>query len=115
MANTILQDLKTLLEIDLDEDVEDAELILNANDYIADLINNEVPLTIIDATTTSEDWEASGLDAIDYYTVLKYLNMSAVRDISPAFVTGQNASINNNIEKSLQRKLFQLKINYTKV
>lgn len=109
--STILGDIKTLVEVDADEDIYDAQLILIINGGIAYLRNNGVPVSKIDKDTTADGWPKLSDD--DYPVVLDWLNYRVLQNFDRTLMLSYSANTTNNfIDYHMTDLLYQLKVRY---
>lgn len=76
---TILEQIKTKIEVDIEETIFDSQLLLSINSSIGYLIQNGIPLTYIIENSGSEIW--TELKESDINLVIDWI----YRDIIPEF------------------------------
>ncbi|MBC1353882.1 hypothetical protein HB837_15860 [Listeria innocua] len=113
---TILQEIKTLLEIDdissdgVSENIFDEQLIKYINSGIRYLINNSVPITPINDSSDSGEWEK----VADHYEIIRdYLHLHVLQRFDRTLVIGGVNNTSNTtmnwIESEKTDLLYQLK------
>ncbi|EAD6937654.1 hypothetical protein AAV12_04140 [Listeria monocytogenes] len=113
---TILQEIKTLLEIDdispenIEENIFDKQLISYINSGIRYLMNNSVPVALIDDSSDSSDW----VNATDHYEIIRdYLHLHVLQRFDRTLVIGGANNTSNTtmnwIESEKTNLLYQLK------
>lgn len=107
---TVLEDLKQLLEVDLDEEIYDNQLLLYANGGLRYLMNNAVPVSII--TKDTEHTAFANLKDDDYQIVLSWLNLHCLRLFDRTLMNSNQTATNNWIEAEMQNLIYQLKVIY---
>lgn len=109
--SSILKDIKTLVEVDAEEDIYDAQLILIINGGISYLKNNGIPVSRIDKDTTATNW--TDLQADDYPVVLDWLNYRVLQNFDRTLMLSYSANTTNNfIDYHMAELLYQLKVRY---
>lgn len=108
---SVLDDLKNLLEVDVEETIFDAQLLLYANAGIAYLMNNSVPINRIDATTRYDAWE---LRDNDYDIVLSWLHLYCLQRFDRTLMTSAYKTTANWIDSEMTNLIYQLKARYDK-
>lgn len=109
--STILGDVKTLVEVDAEEDIYDAQLILIINGGIAYLKNNGIPVSRIDDKTEVSNWNELSED--DYPVVLDWLNYRVLQNFDRTLMLSYSANTTNNfIDYHMTELLHQLKVRY---
>lgn len=109
--STILEDIKTLVEVDAEEDIYDTQLLLIINGGIAYLRNNGVPLSRIDKNATINDWPKLSED--DYPVVIDWLNYRVLQNFDRTLMLSYSANTTNNfIDYHMTDLLYQLKVRY---
>lgn len=105
--SNIFQTIKDLVELDLSEDIFDNQLLNYINQNIQYMINNGIPITLIDMDTNFSDW--SQLRAGDENIICKYLSYTCLVQLDNSFLS------KNTIDKILEDTLYQLKVIYDSV
>lgn len=108
---SVLDDLKNLLEVDVEETIFDAQLLLYANSGIAYLMNNAIPVTRIEANTLSKEWE---LRDGDYDIVLAWLHLYCLQRFDRTLMTNAYKTTVNWIDDEMKNLINQLKVRYDK-
>jgi hypothetical protein len=106
---TIIDEIKTLLEIDLTEPIFDYQLLLYINNGISYLKNNKIPLTKIDATTPTDVWITLGLREGDEKIVFDWLHLYIMQRFDRTLTSMTTA---NWIASELENLIYQLKVIY---
>jgi hypothetical protein len=108
----ILQNIKTLLEIDVDEEIFDSQLLLYINAGLRYLKNNGVPVSKISLKTQS----FRGLKSGDQDIVLSWLHLYCLQRLDRTLMystTGSTATI-NWIDEEMTDLIYHLKARYDK-
>lgn len=108
---SVLDDLKNLLEVDVEETIFDAQLLLYANSGIAYLKNNAIPVTRIESNTLSKEWE---LRDDDYEIVLAWLHLYCLQRFDRTLMTSAYKTTVNWIDDEMKNLINQLKVRYDK-
>lgn len=112
MSETILNQIKVLLEVDLTEEIFDNQLLLYLNAGIQYLINNKIPINLITDTSTTDNWQTLGLKSGDEQIVLSWLHLYALQRFDRDLMeTSRNATI-LWIDNEMQNLIYQLKVIY---
>lgn len=77
--STILEKIKTKIEVDSEENIFDSQLLLSINSSIASLIKNGIPISFIEQNSNVEIWP--DLKESDINLVIDFI----YRDIIPEF------------------------------
>lgn len=109
---TILEKIKTLLEVDLSEEIFDDQLLLYLNNGLRYLINNKIPLSLIDDTTTIEAW--TEIIAGDDQVVLSWLHLYTIQRFDRSLMQTGGTTM-EWIDKEQENLLYQLKVKYDQV
>ena len=109
---TIIEELKTLLEIDIDEELFDHQILLQANAGLRYLMNNAIPVFLIDETNSGDDFDK--LQAGDYQLVLNWLHLYCLQrlDRTLNYSTLGAKTTGNWIEDEKTDLIYQLKVRY---
>lgn len=108
---SVLDDLKNLLEVDVEETIFDAQLLLYANSGIAYLKNNAIPVARIESNTLSKEWE---LRDDDYEIVLAWLHLYCLQRFDRTLMTSAYKTTVNWIDSEMTNLIYQLKARYDK-
>ena len=123
---SVLDDLKNLLEVDVEETIFDAQLLLYANSGIAYLKNNGIPVERIGTTSDvfafqKELTENKTSDAIwhnlrddDYEIVLAWLHLYCLQRFDRTLMTNAYKATVNWIDSEMTNLIYQLKVRYDK-
>lgn len=103
----ILDDLKELLEIDLEEKIYDRQLLLYANGGIAYLKNNAIPVTRIDETT--DKWDSLKDDDSDI--VIQWLHLYCLQRYDRTLMSSSGTT-QEWIDSEMSNLIMQLKVRY---
>lgn len=121
---SVLDDLKNLLEVDVEETIFDAQLLLYANSGIAYLKNNGVPIERIGTTSDvfafqKELTENKTSNAIwhnlrddDYEIVLAWLHLYCLQRFDRTLMTSAYKTTLNWIDSEMTNLIYQLKVRY---
>lgn len=106
MADTILNTVKTMLELDISDNIYDDELLLYLNSGIQYLINNKIPITLIDKTTTIDAF--TNLKSGDSQLLTEWLHFYCM----PRFDMELSSTTLNWINSELENLIYHLKTVY---
>jgi hypothetical protein len=106
----ILESLKELLEVDLDEQIFDNQLILYINLGIGFLANNNIPVTSITDSSVANDW--TGLSDDDTNVVISYLQLHVLQRFDRTLMTKNANTTQMWIEKEKDSLLYHLKCKF---
>ena len=106
---SVLDDLKNLLEVDVEETIFDAQLLLYANSGIAYLRNNGIPVERI-GTTDDAAWNELRDD--DYEIVLAWLHLYCLQRFDRTLMTSAYKTTQNWIDSEMTNLIYQLKVRY---
>ena len=121
---SVLDDLKNLLEVDVEETIFDAQLLLYANSGIAYLKNNGIPVERIGTTSDvfafqKELTENKTSDAVwhnlrddDYEIVLAWLHLYCLQRFDRTLMTSAYKTTLNWIDSEMTNLIYQLKVRY---
>ena len=121
---SVLDDLKNLLEVDVEETIFDAQLLLYANSGIAYLRNNGIPVERIGTTSDvfafqKELTENKTSNAIwhnlrddDYEIVLAWLHLYCLQRFDRTLMTSAYKTTLNWIDSEMTNLIYQLKVRY---
>ena len=121
---SVLDDLKNLLEVDVEETIFDAQLLLYANSGIAYLKNNGIPVERIGTTSDvfafqKELTENKTSNAIwhnlrddDYEIVLAWLHLYCLQRFDRTLMTSTYKTTINWIDSEMTNLIYQLKVRY---
>lgn len=121
---SVLDDLKNLLEVDVEETIFDAQLLLYANSGIAYLKNNGVPIERIGTTSDvfafqKELTENKTSNAIwhnlrddDYEIVLAWLHLYCLQRFDRTLMASAYKTTLNWIDSEMTNLIYQLKVRY---
>lgn len=121
---SVLDDLKNLLEVDVEETIFDAQLLLYANSGIAYLKNNGIPVERIGTTSDvfafqKELTENKTSDTIwhnlrddDYEIVLAWLHLYCLQRFDRTLMTSAYKATVNWIDSEMTNLIYQLKVRY---
>ena len=121
---SVLDDLKNLLEVDVEETIFDAQLLLYANSGIAYLRNNGIPVERIGTTsdvfafqkeltenkTSNAVWHELRDD--DYEIVLAWLHLYCLQRFDRTLMTSAYKTTLNWIDSEMTNLIYQLKVRY---
>ena len=121
---SVLDDLKNLLEVDVEETIFDAQLLLYANSGIAYLRNNGIPVERIGTTsdvfafqkelpenkTSNAIWQELRDD--DYEIVLAWLHLYCLQRFDRTLMTSAYKTTLNWIDSEMTNLIYQLKVRY---
>ena len=121
---SVLDDLKNLLEVDVEETIFDAQLLLYANSGIAYLRNNGIPVERIGTTSdvfafqkeltenTTSDTVWHNLRDDDYEIVLAWLHLYCLQRFDRTLMTSAYKTTLNWIDSEMTNLIYQLKVRY---
>ena len=121
---SVLDDLKNLLEVDVEETIFDAQLLLYANSGIAYLKNNGIPVERIGTTddvfafqkelteNTTSDTVWHNLRDDDYEIVLAWLHLYCLQRFDRTLMTSAYKTTQNWIDSEMTNLIYQLKVRY---
>ena len=121
---SVLDDLKNLLEVDVEETIFDAQLLLYANSGIAYLRNNGIPVERIGTTSdvfafqkeltenTTSDTVWHNLRDDDYEIVLAWLHLYCLQRFDRTLMTSAYKTTQNWIDSEMTNLIYQLKVRY---
>ena len=105
---TILNEIKNLVEVDVEETIFDNQLLFYANSGISYLINNGIPINNISLNSETNEWEK--VDKQDIYLIIKYLYLHSLQQFDQEIVS--STATNNFIEAEKLDILTHLKMRY---
>lgn len=106
----VLQDLKTLLEVDIEETIYDDQLLMYANAGLRYLENNGVPVEAIEKETDSANFK--NLKPPDFALVLSYLHLYCLQRFDRTLMTGNGQSNMSWIDAEMLDLITMLKVRY---
>lgn len=106
----ILEAIKNLVEIDVDEEIYDAQLLLYANSGIQYLINNKVPISRIDENSESEVW--TEIEEDDYLIILDWLHLRILQRFDRTLMAGNQTTTATWIDSEMTNLIYHLKCKY---
>lgn len=121
---SVLDDLKNLLEVDVEETIFDAQLLLYVNSGIAYLKNNGIPVERIGTTSDvfafqKELTENKTSNAIwhnlrddDYEIVLAWLHLYCLQRFDRTLMTSAYKTTQNWVDSEMTNLIYQLKVRY---
>ena len=121
---SVLEDLKNLLEVDIEETIFDAQLLLYANSGIAYLKNNGIPVERIGTTSdvfafqkeltenTTSDTVWHNLRDDDYDIILAWLHLYCLQRFDRTLMTSAYKTTQNWIDSEMTNLIYQLKVRY---
>ena len=121
---SVLDDLKNLLEVDVEETIFDAQLLLYANSGIAYLRNNGIPVERIGTTSdvfafqkeltenTTSDTVWHNLRDDDYDIILAWLHLYCLQRFDRTLMTSAYKTTQNWIDSEMTNLIYQLKVRY---
>ena len=121
---SVLDDLKNLLEVDVEETIFDAQLLLYANSGIAYLRNNGIPVERIGTTSdvfafqkeltenTTSDTVWHNLRDDDYDIILAWLHLYCLQRFDRTLMTSAYKTTLNWIDSEMTNLIYQLKVRY---
>lgn len=107
---TILECLKNMLEVDIEEEIFDTQLLAYANIGIAYLIRNKIPLHVITSETSFEDFP--DLKDNDIYIVLSWLHLYVLQRFDRTLMQGNQGTTTNWLDAEMTDLITQLKAIY---
>lgn len=106
----ILGELKTLLEVDIEETIFDSQLLLYVNSGIGYLANNGIPVSRIDENATKESFVF--MAESDYAVLISWLHLYCLQRFDRTLMTQGNQTTLNWIDSEMTNLLYQLKVKY---
>lgn len=106
---TILNTIKEMVEVDVEEDIFDVQLLRYINSGISYLQRNAIPVIRIDQDTELGEWTDIGEE--DRETVLDWLHLRCVQRFDKSLMTGSKTTM-EWIDSELTNLLYQLKAIY---
>ncbi|WP_313175281.1 hypothetical protein [Streptococcus parasuis] len=106
---TILNTIKEMVEIDVEEDIFDVQLLRYINSGISYLQRNAVPVIRIDKETELGGW--TDIEEEDREIVLDWLHLRCVQRFDKSLMTGSAATM-EWIDGEMTNLLYQLKSIY---
>lgn len=106
----VLQELKTLLEVDVEETIFDNQLLMYANAGIGYLVNNGIPVSRIDKTTTNAAFNFT--NESDYDVFLAWLHLYCLQRFDRTLMTQGSQTTLNWIDTEMTNLIYQLKVKY---
>ena len=106
----VLQELKTLLEVDVEETIFDSQLLMYANAGIGYLVNNGIPVSRIEETTTNVAFNFT--DDSDYDVFLAWLHLYCLQRFDRTLMTQGSQTTLNWIDSEMTNLIYQLKVKY---
>lgn len=105
----ILETIKEMVEIDVDEEIFDTQLLRYINSGISYLQRNGIPVTSVEEITDTDVW--SELKSDDVESVLDWLHLRCVQRFDKSLMTGSGTTM-EWIDSELTNILYQLKSVY---
>ncbi|CYU89657.1 TPA: hypothetical protein TZY74_000031 [Streptococcus suis] len=106
---TILETIKEMVEVDVEEDIFNVQLLRYINSGISYLQRNAIPVIRIDKKTELEGW--TDIKEEDRETVLDWLHLRCVQRFDKSLMNG-GATTMEWIDSELTDLLYQLKAIY---
>ncbi|MBL1223730.1 phage head-tail connector protein [Enterococcus sp. BWR-S5] len=106
----ILEEIKNLIEVDVEETIYDSQLLLYANSGIQYLINNNVPIGKIEENSESTEWNE--IDEDDYLIILDWLHLRILQRFDRTLMTGNQTTTATWIDSEMTNLIYQLKCKY---
>lgn len=106
----ILDAIKNLVEVDVEEKIFDDQLLLYANSGIQYLINNSVPISRIDEESESDQW--TNIDEDDYLIILDWLHLRILQRFDRTLMTGNQTTTATWIDSEMTNLIYHLKCKY---
>ena len=106
---TILEEIKTMLEVELGEGIFDDQLLLHINAGISYLRNNKIPVTKIDKTTQTSDFD---MDEFDELIVIDWLSLYCLQRFDRSLLSAAAGTTANWIATEMTNLIYQLKTKY---
>jgi hypothetical protein len=112
---TILADIKTLLEVDVDETIYDDALLGHINTGMVFLQTNAIPVGVVSGEVEGSELEGDGLlKSGDYETIKEYLYFHCLARFDGSVMAANRftSAYSNWIENQLTVLLYSLKARY---
>ena len=106
---TILETIKEMVEVDIEEDIFDVQLLQYINSGISYLQRNGIPVIRINKDTELQGW--TNIEEEDKETVLDWLHLRCVQRFDKSLMNG-GATTMEWIDSELTNLLYQLKAIY---
>ncbi|MGV3007079.1 phage head-tail connector protein [Streptococcus pluranimalium] len=106
---TILDTIKEMVEVDVEEDIFDVQLLRYINSGISYLQRNAIPVIRIEKDTKLEGW--MDIEEEDRETVLDWLHLRCVQRFDKSLMTGSSATM-EWIDEEMANLMYQLKAIY---
>ena len=110
--DTILNVIKELLEVDIEESIFDNQLLIYLNGGIAYLKNNKVPITRVSIDSTTQEWLDNGLIEGDEDIVIQWLHLYALQRFDRSLMNISSSTTQEWIDNELSNLIHQLKVRY---
>ena len=106
---TILNQIKEMVEVDVEEEIFDTQLLSYINSGISYLKRNNIPITRIDEDSELTEWNE--IEEYDKESILDWLHLRCVQRFDKSLITG-NSTTMSCIYEELTNILYQLKSIY---
>jgi hypothetical protein len=106
---TILNKIKEMVEVDVEEEIFDTQLLSYINSGISYLTRNNIPITRIDKESELTEWNK--IEEDDKETILDWLHLRCVQRFDKSLMIG-NSTTMSWIDEELTNILYQLKAIY---
>lgn len=106
---TILETIKEMVEVDVEEDIFDGQLLRYINSGISYLQRNGIPVSKVATDTELETW--ANIKEEDQDSILDWLHLRCVQRFDKSLMTGSKTTM-EWIDSELTNILYQLKAVY---
>jgi hypothetical protein len=106
---TILETIKEMVEVDVEEDIFDDQLLRYINSGISYLQRNGIPVSKVATDTKLETW--ADIEEEDQENILDWLHLRCVQRFDKSLMTGSKTTM-EWIDSELTNILYQLKAVY---
>lgn len=106
---TILNIIKEMVEVDVEEDIFDGQLLRYINSGISYLQRNGIPVSKVSTDTELKSW--ADIEEVDKESILDWLHLRCVQRFDKSLMTGSKTTM-EWIDSELTNILYQLKAVY---
>lgn len=106
---TILNIIKEMVEVDVEEDIFDGQLLRYINSGISYLHRNGIPVSKVSTDTELKAW--ADIEEVDKESILDWLHLRCVQRFDKSLMTGSKTTM-EWIDSELTNILYQLKAIY---
>ena len=106
---TVLEEIKAMLEVELEEEIFDDQLLLYINSGISYLKNNRIPVEKVDETTQTSDFR---LQEFDKLIVINWLSLYCLQRFDRSLLNASAEATTSWINEEMTNLIYQLKAKY---